>query len=220
MSIKFDPGTAKKRADEYDNHAQQLHIQSEILSFNARILRAQILLETTDFTSIDRDLYNKFINTGNYLERSLRAVRGHYTPTDEENKVIEDYADVISEMKHVERNWCYGDCGLRTIKRFSSNHIEEAQDIVDAFGTFPHRYVHYPRVIELPDNYGCAGDPLDEARYIELVGDDNGASEVTPQSVIRIYIWPDPYDDEDWDEDEADLNVDVYEGTIKDYLYL
>lgn len=52
------------------------------------------------------------------------------------------------------------------------------------------------------------------------MGDDNGASEVTPQSVIRIYIWPDPYDDEDWDEDEADLNVDVYEGTIKDYLYL
>lgn len=104
MSIKFDPGTAKKRADEYDNHAQQLHIQSEILSFNARILRAQILLETTDFTSIDRDLYNKFINTGNYLERSLNAVRGHYTPTDEENKVIEDYADVISEMKHVKRH--------------------------------------------------------------------------------------------------------------------
>lgn len=81
MSIKFDPGTAKKRADEYDNHAQQLHIQSEILSFNARILRAQILLETTDFTSIDRDLYNKFINTGNLPgkkpEGRARALHAH-----------------------------------------------------------------------------------------------------------------------------------------------
>lgn len=50
------------------------------------------------------------------------------------------------------------------------------------------------------------------------MGDDNGATEVTPQSVIRIYIWPDPYDGENWDEDEADRNVDVHEGTIEYWL--